>query len=582
MTAQERAGAFPGLDEVQEDFASMVRARLEACGAGEAFSGLELRRYANAPADAVVFFHEPDLVSGPWGEEVIRAVAGDGLATVARQRGGALALRFDDGVVAAAGAALERGVMPRGRPRGDAYIVNFIDPNAVKALHIGHLRNIVFGHAIASVLAAAGTRVMRHSLVCDIGRTIGEMLAGYEQYGDVEGAGGGRKSDHVIGACYARYVHERFAGQTDRATPSSLETREDRVVHDPAEAYAHLWQQGDPRTRELWSRAVSGVLDGHRTTLERLGVRLDRSLYQSQALEESRALICRGLESGFFSRTPEGAVVYRSGREEYDTMVLVRTDGLATEYGRCIGMLDHFAARYLDGIDHVLFIVGDEWRPATDLYEEILYRLTPSPVFRRSSHIYHGMVLAEGSKMRSSDGKAILVDELLDQVEREPKVRELVARAEGTLLAAEAADFVVRGPFLSRKPHQTIEFSWSRLLSETDNPGWMLARAFASVSAAACRDASAPADPRAYRLAVFEAHRFASLVEYAARDRSLTGLMASLRRISERYAGSDAPAAEARIIRTTLLAYYRSLGFRAGDGAGQPAARATPGLEAAA
>jgi hypothetical protein len=186
----------------------------------------------------------------------------------------------------------------------------------------------------------------------------------------------------------------------------------------------------------------------------------------------------------------------------------------------------------------------------------------------RSLHIYHGMVLVEGSKMRSSDGKAILVDELLDQVEREPAVRELVARADGALSPSEAADFVVRSPFLARKPHQTLEFSRSRLLSETENPGWMLARAWGAVTAAARRDAQAPADPRAYRLAVFEGHRFASLVDYAARDRSVTGIMASLRRISERYPHDGIPGAEARIVRTVLLAHYRSLGFTAGLGPG--------------
>lgn len=558
------AGSAPGAADAREDFASVIRTRLEACGAAGACSGVELRRYANAPADAVVFFDDTQLLAGPGGREVIQALTGDGLLRVAKQRAASLALRFDDAAVEAAGEALERGVMPRGRPRNDTYIVNFIDPNAVKALHVGHLRNVVLGHAIASLLAAAGTRVMRHSLVCDIGRTIGEMLAGYELYRELEGYGSGRKPDHVIGACYARYVHERFAGQTDRASPSSLETREDRVVHDSAEEYAHLWQRGDERTRELWSGAVAGVLAGHRDTLERLGVRLDRSLFQSQAVDESHALIRCGLESGLFTRTPEGAVVYRSGREEYDTMVLVRADGLPTEYGRCIGMLDHFAARYLDGVDYVLFVVGDEWRPATDLYQEILERLTPAPVFKRSSHIYHGMVLAEGSKMRSSDGKAILVDELLDQLEREPRIRELVERTDGELSAAEAADFVIRSLFLARKPHQTIEFSWSRLLSEADNPGWALARAFGAVSAAARRSSYTPRDPRTYRLAVFEAHRFASLVEYAARDRSVTGLMAGLRRVSEAYQG-EVPAGEARVMRTVLLAYHRSLGFRTGD-----------------
>jgi arginyl-tRNA synthetase len=558
----------PGLPEASGDFASMIRERLEACGATEACSGLELRRYANAPTDAVVFFSAPDRLSGAAGEAVLQALTGDGLMSVVKQRGASLSLRFDDALVAATGAALERGEMPRGHPRSDRYIVNFIDPNAVKALHIGHLRNVVFGHAIASVLEAAGTRVMRHSLVCDIGRTIGEALAGYELYRDDEGASGDRKSDHLIGACYSRYVHERFAGQTDRESPSSLETREDRVVHDPAERYAHLWQQGAPETVQLWRTVVDGVLNGHRATLERLGVRLDRSLFQSMAVEESRALIRQGLESGLFTQTPEGTIIYRSGREEYDTMVLVRTDGLPTEYGRCIGMLHHLATRYLDDVDFVLFIVGEEWRPATDLYREILFALTSKTSVLdgdNSLHVYHGMVLVGGSKMRSSDGKAFLVDDLLDLMQNEPRVQALATETEGTLSAAEVADFVIRAPFLSRKPHQTIEFSWDRLLSETDNPGWQLARALGRVSAAARRDATPPADPQAYRLAVFEGHRFVSLVEYAARDRSVTGLMASLRRIAERYQDGDVPADEARIMRTALLAHCRSLGFLAGE-----------------
>ncbi len=529
------------------------------------FAAAALKSLHEAEHDITLVLTQPDRPAGRGMQLQASAVK-----QYAKKHGMPVAqpvsLRLDDGRIAAAGEALERGDMPRGPRRDDAYIVNFIDPNAVKALHVGHLRNVVYGHAVASVLAAAGTRVVRHSLVCDIGRTIGEMLAGYEQYGHLEGAGTGRKSDHVIGACYARYVHARFAGQTDRETPSSLATREDRVAHDPAEAYARRWEQDDPHTRALWRGAVDGVLDGHRATLERLGVRLDRSLFQSQAVEESRALLCRGLQTGLFARTPDGAVVYRSGRPEYDTMVLVRTDGMATEYGRCIGMLDHFATRWLDGIDHVLFVVGDEWRPATDLYEEILRRLTPDPVFRRSSHLYHGMVLVEGSKMRSSDGKAILVDELLDQLQAEPAVRDVAARSDGAVSAAEVADFVVRAPFLSRKPHQGIDFSWGRLLSETDNPGWMLARAFAAVSAAARGGASPPADPPAYRLAVFEAHRFASLVDYAARDRAVTGLMAGLRGLSERYARGPVPAAEARAARTVLGAYCRSLGFLAGSG----------------
>jgi hypothetical protein len=62
-------------------------------------------------------------------------------------------------------------------------VVNFCDPNATKALHIGHLRNIAIGNAVAAILRSCGAQVTTQSQVGDVGRSVGEAMAGYQLHG---------------------------------------------------------------------------------------------------------------------------------------------------------------------------------------------------------------------------------------------------------------------------------------------------------------------------------------------------------------------------------------------------------------
>ena len=61
---------------------------------------------------------------------------------------------------------------------GSRYAVYFWGANTTKALHIGHLRNLAVGNAIGAALEQAGARVEHRSLICDVGRSMGEAMAG--------------------------------------------------------------------------------------------------------------------------------------------------------------------------------------------------------------------------------------------------------------------------------------------------------------------------------------------------------------------------------------------------------------------
>ncbi len=103
------------------------------------------------------------------------------VASVTRDPSG-IEIRLDDGWIETVGAGLEAGGSAEATlsdlAHGQRYSVQFWDANATKALHVGHLRNLAIGNAVASALAQAGGQVERRSLISDAGRSMGEAMAG--------------------------------------------------------------------------------------------------------------------------------------------------------------------------------------------------------------------------------------------------------------------------------------------------------------------------------------------------------------------------------------------------------------------
>ena len=114
-------------------------------------------------------------------------------------------MRFADERIAATGAGLEAGrftgMETDDLRAGTRAIVDFCDPNATKALHVGHLRNIALGQAVTSALRAAGAHVERQSHIGDAGRSMGEAMAGYQRYAAPQTPQqAGVKGDQFVGA----------------------------------------------------------------------------------------------------------------------------------------------------------------------------------------------------------------------------------------------------------------------------------------------------------------------------------------------------------------------------------------------
>src|ERR1044072_8748513 len=130
--------------------------------------------------DAEALAGREGMGAGPW----VAAV---------EHEGESVWLRLDDGWVGQRGAALEQGeeaVAGCGDVAGGRrFALNFWDANSTKALHIGHLRNLALGTALVSALTEAGGEVERRSIICDVGRSMGEAMAGVVRSGKYPGLG---------------------------------------------------------------------------------------------------------------------------------------------------------------------------------------------------------------------------------------------------------------------------------------------------------------------------------------------------------------------------------------------------------
>jgi hypothetical protein len=513
---------------------------------------IEPRRDEDHEADLRLLFADRIWLRSPAGKAMVMALHDHPLVSEATRHKAAVLLRFDDIALTALEQRLAEGELVGlsgwnilgGRP----FMVSFVGANTNKALHVGHLRNIVLGQALASALAAAGAEVQRHSLVGDIGRRVCEAMVGYLEAHDGQ-------TPHTLGLPSDRFVElcsrdcPREAVSIDGEDPNA---EEGEAHGDRADAIMHAWLDGAPAERELWWRMRSWTMDGHRRTLARLGVSIDRHECESQAIDRALELIAEGLHASLFEREPAGGVIYRTGRSEYTTMVLQRGDGALTEYGRLLGLYDPILTDLSSQAEFVE-VVGIEWQPAATAIWQILQALRGNRG-DRLEFAYHGSVTVAGQKMGSSTGQVTWIEDLLDDLATSDAVSKLHELCAGKIARERLADMVVRGTFLAAPTAQPLAFSYERLRAGGPGPGWTIARAWCRAQLPCKLHSRSPVA----RTAVVQSQLYQRSLRRTVERRDTAGLASYVVGLCEACLASPEPGpAAASILRCVL----KSLGF---------------------
>jgi len=200
-------------------------------------------------------------------------------------------------------------------------IVEHTSVNPNKALHIGHIRNIVVGDTVSRILTKANYKVNVLNYIDDSGLQVADIIVGFKHFKFDEEPPNGKKFDHYCGDDV--YVKTTQKYELD----SSLEEIRKNTLKELEDGNSETAAFGDMITRK--------VLAGQLQTCWNLNVSYDCLNFESQ-------IIRSGLWSKIFEKLKEmGLIEFENegknakcwvirGENNEDDKVIVRSNGTAT------------------------------------------------------------------------------------------------------------------------------------------------------------------------------------------------------------------------------------------------------------
>ncbi len=288
---------------------------------------------------------------------------------------------------------------------GKRVLVEYAQPNTHKAVHVGHLRNILLGESVARLLEFAGYKVIRASYHGDLGTHVATTLWGLLKFhADQEPPIDQRGS--WLGKIYSEaenWAEEHPAARAEIAELNRKLEARDRSVH-------RLWQ----KTR-AWSRAEFEQI------FAELGVRLKKSYWESEMDGPGRRIV-RALEKKGIVRQSRGALVVPLETYGLDVFLVLKSDGTTLYSTRDLALAYQKMKDYKP--DRLLVITDAR----QNLYfEQLAKTLTLTGFKKPMTHLSYEFVTLKTGAMSSRQGLVVTYQEMrtaiLDAARRETKTR---------------------------------------------------------------------------------------------------------------------------------------------------------------
>ncbi|MDR1182739.1 MAG: arginine--tRNA ligase, partial [Bacteroidales bacterium] len=293
-------------------------------------------------------------------------------------------------------------------------VVEFSSPNTNKPLHLGHIRNNLLGDAVCNILEANKYHVVRVNLVNDRGIHICKSMLAWMKSGKNETPeSSGLKGDKLAGKYYVEFdrlykeeINELIAKgcskeQAEKQAPIILE----------AQQMLQKWEDGDVQIRTLWQQMNQWVYDGFDKTYKQLGIRFDKTYYESNTYLLGKKIVEEGLAENVFYRHADGSVRVNLEGEGLDEKILLRSDGTSVYITQDLGTATLRADEFHP--QKMIYVVGNEQNYHFDVLKLILNRKLGYKWAEAIYHLSYGMVELPSGKMKSREGTVVDADDLM-------------------------------------------------------------------------------------------------------------------------------------------------------------------------
>jgi arginyl-tRNA synthetase len=360
----------------------------------------------------------------------------------------------------------ERLGVPRTESR-KRIVVDFGSPNVAKPMHIGHIRSIVLGDALARIASFLGHDVIRDNHIGDWGTQFGMVIYGWKYFLDPQSLARDPIAELV----------RVYKETNERAT-------HDLAVREACRQELVKLQSGDTENLSIWKECVELSMQDFSRTYELLNIHYDLQHGESFYNDRLPGTVEQLVKSGI-AEMSEGAVVvfFRDIPELADKPCIIRKRDRGFNYATTdIATVDY---RVNDlKADAVWYVVGAPQILHFKQIFEIARREGYTADFR---HIVFGSILGEDRKlMKTRSGENVPLRDVLEEaIAQARKISEEknpgLSEADKIDIARKIGIGAVKYADLSQYRMTDYIFSWDKMLSLQGNTAPYLQNAYVRI-----------------------------------------------------------------------------------------------------
>lgn len=347
-----------------------------------------------------------------------------------------------------------------GAPKGQRVMVEYSQPNTLKAFHVGHLRNMILGAALANILEAAGYELVRANYIGDFGKDVFKWLWNYLKR---------HKGEQPPKADVTRWMGDLYAEASREleADPNGESEIRDLFARYDAE---------DNEIHELYQKTRRWSLDGFDDIYNQMGIRFDCFYYESEMEKPAKVFVEQLIQKGIATdeRPQAGPVIVKLDEllglkeETYRVLVLLRSDNTSLYGAWDLALaLMKFQDYQLDKSIYVVDVRQSlHFKQVFKTLEIAGYKEEMKKVL----HLPYEVVNLPGNVVISSrEGVVVLLEELIREATSRSgaivaeKNRDLATNVKETV-ARQVGLAAIKYPMLARENTKIATFDWETAL----------------------------------------------------------------------------------------------------------------------
>jgi arginyl-tRNA synthetase len=353
---------------------------------------------------------------------------------------------------------------------GKTIVIDYSSPNIAKRMHVGHLRSTVIGDALSRILSFKGHNVVGENHIGDWGTPFGMLIEHFIEC-----------DNNNVGEIDLSTFYKEARYKFENIDDFALRSRQ-RVVK---------LQSRDAETIDLWQKLVDFSLVNFNSVYQMLGVLLnDDNLAGESIYEDLLPEVVKRLESQNLIVESEGAlVVFPDGwynRENEPLPLIIRKgDGgynyATTDLACIINRVESIEC------NEMLYVVGAE----QSQHFSMVFQVAKDAKFMdekiKAVHVSFGLVMgSDGKKLASREGKAITLEELLEEsVNRAEKLilekNSSMSDSDRKKVSKMIGIGAIKYADLSIDRNKNYVFDWDKMLSFDGNTAPYLQYAHARI-----------------------------------------------------------------------------------------------------